>query len=190
MEWNHGAGEDEFVLYGCSTDFRLDKELEESRDPFYAGVDPKDESVGWDEKRGQYMQPWYVPLSRLGNHGVVLILNMKNRKFLSICFFQSPIPVLYMFFVKSSTSYPLRVKETLEIPLSSRGMSEIYSPKVQRLLSFKMITELIPFENREHQESIPSVQGCRDPVMSMRGVSGVAQYLLSNLAISRFEKYK
>ena len=78
--WNHGAGDEEFILYGCFADFRKDGELEESRDPLYAGVDPKDESVGWEDEDGQYMRPWYVPLSRLGNHGVVLILNMKNRK--------------------------------------------------------------------------------------------------------------
>ncbi|CAD6582303.1 MAG: hypothetical protein ASARMPRED_000927 [Alectoria sarmentosa] len=77
--WNHGAGDEEFILYGCFADFRKDGELEESRDPLYAGVDPKDESVGWEDEDGQYMRPWYVPLSRLGNHGVVLILNMKNR---------------------------------------------------------------------------------------------------------------
>ena len=134
MKWNHGASDGEFVLDGRFADFCSDKELEESRDPLYADVDPKDESVGWDDKHGQYMRPWYVPLSRPGNHGVVLILNMKNHEFLFICFFQNPITILYMLFVKSLASYLLRLKETVEFPLSSRGMSDIYSSKVQRLL--------------------------------------------------------
>ena len=87
--WMHGAGDNEFVLYGCFADFRNDDELEESRDPLYAGVNPKDESVGWDDEYGQYMRPWYVPLSRLGNHGSVLILNMKNRELYNFHYYES-----------------------------------------------------------------------------------------------------
>jgi hypothetical protein len=77
--WNKGAGDMEFLLYGAFADFRDDDILEESRDPLYAGVDPLDKSVGWDDDYGQYMRPWYLPLNRLGNHGVVLILNLRNN---------------------------------------------------------------------------------------------------------------
>ena len=86
VRWNPGAEDPEFILYGRFADFRNDEELEESRDPLYAGVDPRDESVGWDDEYGPYMQPWYVPLSLLGNHGVVLILNMKDRKLYQLSF--------------------------------------------------------------------------------------------------------
>jgi hypothetical protein len=77
--WMHGAGDMELLLYGAFADFRDDQILAESRDPLYAGVDPLDKSVGWAEEYGQYMHPWYLPLNRLGNHGVVLILNLKNN---------------------------------------------------------------------------------------------------------------
>jgi hypothetical protein len=77
--WAHGAGDLEFLLYGAFADFRDDGFLEESRDPLYAGVDPLDKSVGWDDEYGQYMYPWHIALNRLGNHGVVLILNLKNN---------------------------------------------------------------------------------------------------------------
>ena len=96
VRWNHGAGDDEFILYGRFADFRSDNELEESRDPLYASVNPKDEGVGWNDQNGQYMRPWYVPLSRLGNHGVVLILNMKNREFASSFLFEILMSVWYV----------------------------------------------------------------------------------------------
>jgi hypothetical protein len=76
--WNKGAGDLELLLYGAFADFRDDDILKESRDPLYAGVDPLDKSVGWNDEDGQYMKPWYLPLNRLGNHGVVLILNLEN----------------------------------------------------------------------------------------------------------------
>lgn len=72
VRWDHDAGEDEFILYARFADFRDDEVLVESRDPLYAGIDPRDESVGWDEECGRYMRLWYVPLSRLGSHGVVV----------------------------------------------------------------------------------------------------------------------
>jgi hypothetical protein len=76
--WNKGAGDMEFLLSGAFADFRDDSLLEESRDPLYAGVNVLDKDVEWNDEHGQYMQPWYLPLNRLGNHGVVLILNLKN----------------------------------------------------------------------------------------------------------------
>lgn len=69
VRWDYGAGEGEFILYARFADFRDDEVLVESRDPLYAGIDPRDESVGWDDGCGRYMWPWYVPLSRQGNHG-------------------------------------------------------------------------------------------------------------------------
>lgn len=86
VRWDHGAGEDEFILYGRSADFRDDEQLVEPREPFCASVNPRDESVGWDVEYGRYMWPWYVPLSRPGNHGVVLMLNMENRKLYQLPF--------------------------------------------------------------------------------------------------------
>lgn len=73
-------GDNDFVLRGEFVDFRKDVCLSGSRDPFYTGVYPHNKSIGWDDEDGQYMQPWYQPLTQLGNHGVVLILNMRNRK--------------------------------------------------------------------------------------------------------------
>jgi hypothetical protein len=77
--WGYGAGDMELLLNGAFADFRDDDSLERSRDPLYAGVNPLDKNVGWDEEHGQYMKPWYIPLNQLGNHGVVLILNLKNN---------------------------------------------------------------------------------------------------------------
>ncbi len=72
--------ESDFVLGGNFADFRDQRDLRQSRDPFYTDVDPQDVSVGWEDEYGQYMHPWYQPLNQLGNHGVVLLLNMKSRK--------------------------------------------------------------------------------------------------------------
>ena len=151
VRWNHGAGDNEFILRGCFADFRSDQKIEESRDPLYASVDPKDKSVGWDDKDGQYMQPWYVPLSRLGNHGVVLILNMKNRESVSICLFSILIWVSYVLSANVSAMSLLRWEETREIDLHLlvAGRFTKITETVVLPLS-RMISELIPFENREH----------------------------------------
>jgi len=79
--WEDGAGDHEFLLYGAFADFRDDDDLEQSRDPLFASVDPLDASVGWDDEDGQYMRPYYTPLNQLGNHGVVLILDTRSRQF-------------------------------------------------------------------------------------------------------------
>jgi hypothetical protein len=72
-----GANEGPFVLGGRFMDYRDASELEQSRDPFYAGPSDTD----WNDENGPYMRPDYVALSALGNHGTVLVLNLANSKY-------------------------------------------------------------------------------------------------------------
>lgn len=76
LKWNHGAGDGEFLLYGVFVDYREEGSLEEL-DPFYA-LDDAELPKGFDEPGGKYMKPDYILLSRLGNHGVAMVLNTKN----------------------------------------------------------------------------------------------------------------
>jgi hypothetical protein len=83
----------EFILHGRFSDMRIDEELLESRDPFYAwGGSGDDEGGDWDEPDGKYMKPDYVCLNLLGNHGVVMVLNVRN------CMPLSPFPFQYEFY--------------------------------------------------------------------------------------------
>lgn len=82
--WSHGAGEAEFLLYGTFIDFRVDQILKYNDDPFYALGWQGDEVKDFDEDGGRYMKPDYICLSGLGDHGVAMILNVKNFKLWTI----------------------------------------------------------------------------------------------------------
>lgn len=61
-DMERGADKEELIRYGRFAGFRKEAELEEPRDPLYAGVESSDEggmgSPGWDHGAdGQYMQP-------------------------------------------------------------------------------------------------------------------------------------
>ena len=72
--WDHGADDDEFLLYGRFADTR------ESRDPLFTGVFPDDQKIGWNDEDGQYMRRSYVALNQLGNHGTVFIRDTQTRR--------------------------------------------------------------------------------------------------------------
>lgn len=78
--WSHGAGDNEFLLYGTFVDYRKEEYLEE-RDPLYA-LDTGDDGQikDFDEDGGKYMKPDYILLSALGNHGAIMVLNTNNCK--------------------------------------------------------------------------------------------------------------
>ncbi|KAL2817743.1 hypothetical protein BDW59DRAFT_182043 [Aspergillus cavernicola] len=66
-------GETDFFHGGTFADFREEEDIEQSRDPFYAGPD----GVDFDAGNGPYMQSWMTPLSRLGNHGSVILYDAR-----------------------------------------------------------------------------------------------------------------
>ena len=71
-----GGGEQEFLLGGAFADFRDEDVLEQSRDPLYGSPDESD----WADGNGPYMRPWYVAVNQLGNHGTVMVLDLKSRQ--------------------------------------------------------------------------------------------------------------
>lgn len=70
------ASEKDFLHGGQFTDFRDEEEVELGRDPYY--ISPED--PGFDDEDGPYMRPWVTPLSRLGNHGSVIIYDAMEHK--------------------------------------------------------------------------------------------------------------
>ncbi|KAL5420784.1 hypothetical protein PMIN04_006194 [Paraphaeosphaeria minitans] len=50
-------------------------DVEKGRDPRY--LSPGD---GFDDERGQYMYPWYTPLSNCGNHSPIIIYDAKEHR--------------------------------------------------------------------------------------------------------------
>ncbi|KAL2858551.1 hypothetical protein BJY01DRAFT_201332 [Aspergillus pseudoustus] len=64
------AGVTDFFHGSEFVDFRDPEHVVESRDPFYASPD---EGADFDAENGPYMGAWVTPLSRLGNHGSVII---------------------------------------------------------------------------------------------------------------------
>jgi len=50
-------------------------EVEQGRDPRY--MSPKD---SFDDEHGQYMYPWYTPLSNCGNHSPIIIYDAKEHR--------------------------------------------------------------------------------------------------------------
>ena len=72
-----GGGEQEFLFSGIFADFRDDDTLEQSRDPLYGSPDPDGD---WEDENGPYMRPWYVAVNQLGNHGTVMVLDLKTRR--------------------------------------------------------------------------------------------------------------
>jgi hypothetical protein len=58
------------------SNFRDAEQLEQSRDPYYA--DP--EGDYFDAEYGPYMRPWVTPLSRLGNHGSVILCDARAHR--------------------------------------------------------------------------------------------------------------
>jgi hypothetical protein len=81
LAWSHGVGDAEFLLYDIFVDFRDDGYLEGNKDPLYV-LD--DEVKGFNEDGGGYMKPDYVCLSMLGNHGAIMVLNVKNFRLWTI----------------------------------------------------------------------------------------------------------
>ncbi|KAF4625931.1 hypothetical protein G7Y89_g12232 [Cudoniella acicularis] len=80
------GAENEFLLYGSFADMRDDGALEACRDPFYGLSRSRNGEAekGWDEDGGPYMRPDWVCLSDVGNHGVVMILDVKTLKLWTI----------------------------------------------------------------------------------------------------------
>lgn len=70
-----GGGEQEFILGGTFADFRDEGTLAQSRDPLYGSPEGSD----WADENGPYMRPWYVALNQLGNHGTIMVLDLKSR---------------------------------------------------------------------------------------------------------------
>jgi hypothetical protein len=78
--WQHGAGDNEFLLSGTFVDYRQDEYLEE-KDPLYAlefNIIDDGHIKDFDEPGGPYMKPDYILLSTLGNHGAMMALNTNN----------------------------------------------------------------------------------------------------------------
>ncbi len=77
--WSHGGWGGEFIHEGRFVDL-TDDEMLGFRDPFhnveYVDGEPKD----WDEDGGKYMYPDYIILSQKAQDGVVMVLNVGNRK--------------------------------------------------------------------------------------------------------------
>ena len=70
------AGNEDFYNGGAFTDFRIEDDVEQGRDPFYAG--PTDED--FEDEDGPYMRPWVTPLSRLGNHQSVIVYDARRHR--------------------------------------------------------------------------------------------------------------
>ncbi|PWY94635.1 hypothetical protein BO94DRAFT_531577 [Aspergillus sclerotioniger CBS 115572] len=70
------AGNEDFYNGGEFTDFRTEDDVEQGRDPFYAG--PTDED--FDDEDGPYIRPWVTPLSRLGNHQSVIVYDARKHR--------------------------------------------------------------------------------------------------------------
>ncbi|KAL4911425.1 hypothetical protein BDW74DRAFT_184774 [Aspergillus multicolor] len=63
----------DFLHGGTFIDFRDPGYMHENRDPFYASPEGDD----FDSENGPYMRPWMTALSRLGNHGSVIIYDAR-----------------------------------------------------------------------------------------------------------------
>ena len=73
--WGAG-GEQEFVLHGTFADSRDDGALDRLHDPLYASS----ESSGREDENGPDMRPWDIVINRPGNHGTIMVLDLKTRQ--------------------------------------------------------------------------------------------------------------
>lgn len=78
--WQHGAGSNEFFLYGEFADMRDDEQLWECHDPLWAWQATGEVEKDFEKPGGPYMKPDYVCLSLIGNHGALMIPNLRNNK--------------------------------------------------------------------------------------------------------------
>ncbi|PYI11754.1 hypothetical protein BO78DRAFT_403127 [Aspergillus sclerotiicarbonarius CBS 121057] len=70
------AGNEDFFHGGTFTDFRIEDDVEQGRDPFYGGPTEED----FEDEDGPYMRPWVTPLSRLGNHDSVIVYDARKHR--------------------------------------------------------------------------------------------------------------
>lgn len=49
--------------------------MEQSRDLLYGSPEGSD----WEDENGPYMRPWYIAINQLGNHGTIIVLDLKSR---------------------------------------------------------------------------------------------------------------
>ncbi|KAL4983859.1 hypothetical protein BDW68DRAFT_190961 [Aspergillus falconensis] len=69
-------GVTDFFHGGTFADFRDEEYIDENRDPFYASLEGED----FEAENGPYMMQWMTALSRLGNHGSVLIYDARLHR--------------------------------------------------------------------------------------------------------------
>lgn len=70
-----GFGRVDFFHGSSFADFRKPETVERGRDPLYASPDGD-----FDDENGEYMRPWYTPLSEMGNHQSVIIYDAKQHQ--------------------------------------------------------------------------------------------------------------
>lgn len=71
----------DFIFGGEFADFRDAGDVEQSRDPFYAGWKEYNDGKGkWDEEGGEYIRPWVTPLSMMGNHQAVILYDARQHR--------------------------------------------------------------------------------------------------------------
>lgn len=69
-----GFGRVDFFHGSSFADFRKPETVERGRDPLYASPEGD-----FDDENGEYMRPWYTPLSEMGNHQSVIIYDAKQH---------------------------------------------------------------------------------------------------------------
>ena len=65
--------EDEFIMHGSFADFRKKGVLVQSRDPKF--VSPE---KGFEGENGEYVRPWVLVLTEVGNRGSVVYYDTRN----------------------------------------------------------------------------------------------------------------
>ncbi|KAI5359078.1 hypothetical protein Slin15195_G067090 [Septoria linicola] len=73
------ADDQDFFHGGTFFNFRAERDIEQSRDPFY--MSPEGD---FDAEHGEYMRPWVTPLSLMGNHGTVVIYDARLHRIWAI----------------------------------------------------------------------------------------------------------